>query len=62
MVQIGRQEKKEIQENLLFEEEIPQGIKLGEEDEVIKDQIDTEELRRIKVPAHRMNPLKSSWE
>ncbi len=29
---------------------------------IIKDQIDTEELRRIKVPAHRMNPLKNVWD
>lgn len=61
MVQAGRQ-LSQPEDNLLFEEEPTQQMNLGSEEDIIQDQINSEELRRIKVPAHRMNPLKTAWD
>lgn len=50
------------EENLMFEEvEDNEELDLETLDKA-KDLVNKEEIRKIKVPFHRMNPLKKNWE
>lgn len=48
-------------ENILFEQKTDE-TKDIQETMIEADRINQEEIRRVKVPFHRMNPLKQSWE
>jgi RNA-binding protein PNO1 len=57
MVLLNQEER----ENILFQN--PESNKMEIEDNYIEeDKINEEEIRRVKVPFHRLNPLKKSWE
>lgn len=49
------------EENILFETAENNNMEL-EENIIEHDTIDQQEIWRIKVPFHRMNPLKASWD
>lgn len=48
-------------ENILFEQKTDE-TKDIQETMIEADRINQEEIRRVKVPFHRMNPLKQSWD